>query len=223
MTLAILTALAYTTPFADAISAIIHYVRGAGAQGAAIFALLYVLATVLLVPGSALTLAAGFVYGLPGLALVWPAALLGSALAFLLSRSVLRNAVERRLAGHARLLAVNDVLGEDGLQIVLLLRLSPIFPFSVLNYALGLSKVRFRDFMLGSAFGALPGGLMYIYLGSLLTTTAQLLRGDLPSTGVWGQVAFWSGLAATAAVTTLIAHHARKKLRRLIGAPATTQ
>jgi uncharacterized membrane protein YdjX (TVP38/TMEM64 family) len=89
-------------------------------------------------------------------------------------------------------------VGAQGFRVVLLLRLSPLFPFNLLNYALGLTRVRLRDFVLASLPGMLPGTLLYVYLGSLVTSVSQLTSGQRPDSGPWGRVLFWGGLVATA-------------------------
>jgi uncharacterized membrane protein YdjX (TVP38/TMEM64 family) len=193
--------------------ALVELIRGMGGVGAAVFVAAYVAATVLLLPGSILTLGAGFAYGpVYGTLLVMLASNLGASLAFLLGRTVLRDWVARRIAGDARFSAVDAAVGAQGFRVVLLLRLSPLFPFNLLNYALGLTRVRLRDFVLASLPGMLPGTLLYVYLGSLVTSVSQLTSGQRPDSGPWGRVLFWGGLVATVAVTVLITRIARRAL-----------
>jgi uncharacterized membrane protein YdjX (TVP38/TMEM64 family) len=99
---------------------------------------------------------------------------------------------------------------------VLLPRLSPIFPFNFLNYALGVTRVRLRDYVAASWLGMLPGTFLYVYLGSLVTSASELLSGDRPSAGIWSQVLYWMGLAATVVVTVLITRIARNALNRAL-------
>src|SRR3989442_1617447 len=114
------------------------WVKGLGAWGPAVFVAGYVLATVAFVPGALLTLAAGVIFGLvQGVLYVFVAAVLGSSAAFLIGRYVARTAVERRIAGNPRFSAIDRAVCAEGRQIVFLLRLSPVFPFNLLNYALG--------------------------------------------------------------------------------------
>ena len=193
--------------------ALVERIRDMGGVGAAVFVMAYVAATVLLLPGSLLTLGAGFAYGpVYGTLLVMLASNLGATLAFLLGRTVLREWVARRIAGDARFSAVDAAVGAQGFRVVLLLRLSPLFPFNLLNYALGLTRVRLRDFVLASVPGMFPGTLLYVYLGSLVTSITQLTRGQRPDSGPWGRVLFWGGLVATVAVTVLITRIARRAL-----------
>jgi uncharacterized membrane protein YdjX (TVP38/TMEM64 family) len=107
---------------------------------------------------------------------------------------------------------VDAAVAGQGFKVVLLLRLSPLFPFNLLNYALGLTRVRPRDYMLASLLGMLPGTVLYVYLGSLVTSVAQLTRGQRPEAGLSGQLLFWGGLAATVLVTVYVTRLARRAL-----------
>jgi len=205
---------AFFLPIGESLLSVVDYVRGAGALGFILYLAIYVVATILLVPGSLLTLGAGFVYGLAGgMALVFPASMLGATLAFVLGRYFARDWVSGRVDNSKLFRAVDDVTGRNGFKIVFLLRLSPLVPFALLNYTLGLTKVRLRDYVLASATGMLPGTLLYVYLGSLITNAAQLTdRGALPDSGVAGQVAFWGGLVATVGVTVFVTRLAKRAL-----------
>lgn len=196
---------------------LVEWIRDAGAVGVVVYTLAYILATVLLLPGSILTLGAGFAYGpVWGTVLVSPVSVVAATLAFVLGRTVARNWVSRRMEKNPRFAAINKAIGESGFKIVFLLRLSPIFPFNVLNYALGLTRVRLRDYVIASFFGMLPGTFLYVYLGSLVTSASELLSGKRPSAGPWGQVLYWGGLAATLLVTVLITRIARRALNRAL-------
>lgn len=200
------------------------WIRGAGAPGVAVYALVYILATLLFLPGSLLTGAAGFAYGpLWGTLLVSPVSVAASALAFLLGRSVARRSVARRLERQPRFVAIDDAIGSGGFLIVLLLRLSPVLPFNLLNYALGLTRVRLRDYLLASLLGMLPGTLLYVYLGSLVTSASELLGGGPSARGAAGRMLYWGGLAATLAVTALITRLSRRALRRALGEKAQAE
>jgi uncharacterized membrane protein YdjX (TVP38/TMEM64 family) len=200
-------------PVNEWLLALVERIRAMGPVGAAVFVAAYVAATVLLLPGSILTLGAGFAYGpVYGTLLVMLASNLGASSSFLLGRTVLRERVARRIAGDARFSAVDAAVGAQGFRVVLLLRLSPLFPFNLLNYALGLTRVRLRDYVLASIPGMFPGTLLYVYLGSLVTSVSQLTSGQRPDSGPWGRVLFWGGLVATVAVTVLITRIARRAL-----------
>jgi uncharacterized membrane protein YdjX (TVP38/TMEM64 family) len=199
--------------------ALVETMRGAGGAGAVLYVAAYVVACVLLLPGSVLTLAAGFAYGVvQGTLLVMVASMLGAVTAFVLGRTVLRGRIERRLAGQPRFAAVDRAVAAQGFKVVLLLRLSPLFPFNVLNYALGLTRVPLRTYALASLIGMFPGTLLYVYLGSLVTSAAQLASGQRPAGGPYGQLLFWGGLAATVLATVLITRTARRALAQTLDA-----
>ncbi len=197
-----------------------EWVRGAGALGALVYSLVYVAATLLLLPGALLTAGAGFAYGpVLGTLLVSPVSVLAATLSFVLGRSIARRWVGRKLAQQARFASIDQAIGGSGFKIVLLLRLSPIFPFNLLNYGLGLTRVRLRDYVVASWLGMLPGTFLYVYLGSLVTNASELLAGKPHAAGPWGQVLYWGGLLATAIVTVLIARIARRALHHALEGP----
>jgi uncharacterized membrane protein YdjX (TVP38/TMEM64 family) len=141
----------------------LEWVRGLGPWAAVVFIALYATATVAWVPGSLLTLASGAIFGLGrGTLFTLVGATLGASLAFLISRYVARSALERRIGSDRRMAVMDEAIGREGGKLVFLLRLSPAFPFSVMNYALGLTAVRFRDYVLASATGMVPGTFMYV-------------------------------------------------------------
>jgi uncharacterized membrane protein YdjX (TVP38/TMEM64 family) len=186
------------------------WVESLGALGPLVFALSYAAAVVAFVPGSALTLTGGAIFGVvKGTALVFVAAVLGSCAAFLVARYFARGAVERRIAGNAQFAAIDRAIGREGRKIAFLLRLSPVIPFTLLNYALGLTRVRFADYALAS-LGMLPGTLLYVYLGSVAGDAASASAGGaaVGETAVKGL-----GLLATAAVTIYVTVLARRALR----------
>ena len=190
----------------------VAWIRDAGATGMAVFVVAYVVACILLLPGLILTLGAGFAYGVAvGVPLVWVSANLGAAVAFLLGRTLARERIAARVAGNARFAAIDRAVGREGLKIVLLTRLSPAFPFNLLNYAYGLTQVTFRDYLVGSLVGMIPGTAMYVYLGSLITSVSQLASGA-PSGGAAKQALTFLGFAATVAVTIVITRIARRAL-----------
>ena len=113
---------------------------------------------------------------------VFVGASLGAIAAFLVARYVARRAIERRLAGHPRFAALDRAIEKEGRKIVFLLRLSPVFPFVFLNYALGLTRVRFADYAL-ACFGMLPGTLLYVYYGKVVGDVAALAAGAAAERG----------------------------------------
>jgi uncharacterized membrane protein YdjX (TVP38/TMEM64 family) len=189
-----------------------QWVEGLGFWGPAAFVALYALATVLFVPGALLTLAGGAMFGvLQGTAIVFVAAVIGSGSAFLVSRHGARSWIEAQLAKSPRFSAIDRAVAKDGLRITFLLRLSPVMPFNLLNYALGLTRVRFRDYMIAS-LGMLPGTLLYVYYGRVVGDVAALAGGAAPDKGVGYYVVTALGLAATIAVTAVVTRLARRAL-----------
>ncbi len=155
-------AIAYRDQF-DA-AALQAWVEGAGAAGPVVFMALYALATVLFLPGSVLTLAGGALFG-PAWGTLWnlTGATLGASLAFLVARYLGADWVTRR-AGPS-LQRLNDGVTSEGWRFVAFVRLVPVFPFNLLNYALGLTRIPFLAYVLASWIFMLPGAIAYTWLG----------------------------------------------------------
>jgi uncharacterized membrane protein YdjX (TVP38/TMEM64 family) len=202
------------------VQAFAQWVDGLGVWGPLVFSVGYAIAVVAFVPASLLTLAAGAVFGIgAGTVYVFFAAVLGSSLAFLVSRYLARGAVEQRLEGNQRFDAIDRAVGEQGRRIVFLLRLSPVFPFNLLNYALGLTSVRFADYFIASV-GMLPGTLLYVYSGKAVGDVAALAGGAAPERGASEYALLGVGLLATAIVTILITRIAKRALDEATGESA---
>ena len=194
----------------------LEWIRGLGPLGAVIFVLLYVLATVLFLPGSILSLGAGAVFGVvKGAIMVSVSATLGATAAFLIGRYLARGWVTRKVEGHPRFAAIDEAVAREGWKIVALMRLSPVIPFNLLNYVFGVTRVRLRDYVLASCIGMMPGTVIYVYLGSLIGDLAALTAGTRTrSTAEW---AFYVvGLLATVAVTIYVTRVARTALRKRV-------
>ncbi|WP_201278311.1 TVP38/TMEM64 family protein [Scytonema millei] len=190
-------------------------IENLGTIGAIAFILVYVIATVAFIPGTILTLGAGVVYGaIFGSIYVFIGATLGATAAFLVGRYLARGWVAKKIAGNQKFQAIDEAVGKEGFKIVLLTRLSPIFPFSLLNYAFSITQVSLKDYFLGSV-GMLPGTIMYVYLGSLAGSLATLSSSDRPtnSTVVW--IIRIVGFMATVTVTLYVTRIARKALAKL--------
>jgi len=191
------------------------WVNGLGAWGPLAFVVGYAAAVVAFVPGSVLTLAAGAIFGLARGALYVSSPPCSAPRPRSSSRAPCPN--RRRAAdhGHARFAAIDRAVAAEGRKIVFLLRLSPVFPFSLLNYALGLTRVHFVDYVLASP-GMIPGTLLYVYYGKLAGDVAALAGGarsrKAPATGRSSP-----RLAATVVVTTLVTRTARRALREATG------
>ncbi len=187
-----------------------------GAWGPVIFVLLYIVAAVLFVPGSALTLGAGALFGVGlGSVLVSAGATLGATAAFLVGRYLARDWVAKKIEGNAAFAALDRAVAADGWKIVGLTRLSPAFPFTLLNYAFGLTRVSLRDYVLASWIGMMPGTVMYVYLGSLARAAGDCSR----TPAEWAL--YGVGLAATIVVTVFVTRLARAALaQRTAAVPA---
>jgi uncharacterized membrane protein YdjX (TVP38/TMEM64 family) len=186
--------------------------RNTGFAGVIIFFLVYIVSTVALLPGSVLTLAAGFAYGpFWGLMLASPASVAGATAAFLLGRTLLRDWASRKVARSPKARAIDSAVEREGFKLVLLLRLSPLFPFNVLNYALSLSKVRLGTYVAASFLGMLPGTAMYVYLGTLAPAAAELTS-SASGAGTAQRVLYIGGLGATVAVAVIATRAARRAL-----------
>ena len=197
--------------------------RGRG-WGLLILALAYIPAALLLFPASLLTLGAGAVFGVPeSVAAISLGSTLAAAVAFLVGRTLARGWIENRIAGNAGFRALDRAVAANGFRIVLLTRLSPAFPYGVLNYAYGLTKVRFRDFVLASWLGMLPGTLLYVSLGrgakGVADLASALASGRAGAADVQQALLLLVGLLATAAVTLFVVRLARKSLRQALEDP----
>lgn len=194
----------------------LEWIENAGALGLIVFFILYVVVTVLMLPGVILTLGAGVVFGVvKGSLLVSLSSTVGATAAFLIGRYIARSWVEGRIESHAILQAMDKAVGKEGWKIVGLTRLSPIFPYNVLNYAFSLTRVSLRDYVVASWIGMMPATVLYIYIGSLAGSLAELgadRTEHVRTPAEWTLYAV--GLAATAAVTIIITRIARRALKK---------
>lgn len=188
-----------------------------GAWGPVIFILVYIVASVLFLPASVLTIGAGALFGIVrGSLYVIVGATLGATAAFLVGRYLARDWVSHRLERNEKFKAIDEAVGREGIKIVLLTRLSPVLPFNVLNYAFGVSKVDLRSYVVASAIGMLPGTLMYVYIGALAGDVAIASGEHQKTPAEWTLLTI--GFIATIAVTILITRVARAALRSKINA-----
>jgi uncharacterized membrane protein YdjX (TVP38/TMEM64 family) len=200
-------------PLADWLAVFNEWIQELGPVGLLVYALAYAVATVLLLPGSLLTLAAGAAFGLiPGFASVLVGASVGAALSFLVSRHIARRRVEEWIRSKPRFSAVDRAVAKEGWKIVFLTRLSPIFPFNFQNYAYGLTRIPFWHYALSSAIGIIPGTFLYVYLGTVGRSGLEAAAGggEVETLRLILQVV---GLVATAAVTVYITRIAAKALK----------
>lgn len=193
----------------------IAYIRSLGPGGAFLYGMVYAAGAVLMVPGSALTAGAGLVYGtLIGVLIVSPASVLGATGSFLIARYLARDWVERKIQQYPKFKAVDRAVEKQGFKVVFLVRLQPVIPFVLLNYALGLTRVRLRDYVIASWIGMLPATIVYVYLGSALHDVSDLFTGRVAKHTAAGLTIFWGGLAAGAILLLLLTHVAKKTLQQ---------
>ena len=171
----------------------------------------YVLCTVLFIPGSAITVGAGTLFGLKtGFVVVVLGANLGALCSFLLARSFLRETVSAWASANPKFRSLDQAIGRQGFKMVLLTRLSPVFPFVLLNYFLGLTAVRTGAYVLANLIGMLPATFLFVYIGA---AARDALAGQPDAgTGFYQQVLKYVGLAATVAVVVIVTRIARKAL-----------
>jgi uncharacterized membrane protein YdjX (TVP38/TMEM64 family) len=191
-------------------AATLDKIRGMGALAPVLFVMLYIVGAILFVPGSILTIGAGVVFGLlRGAILVSIGATIGAIAAFLIGRYFARDWVRGQLEGNPKFAAIDRAVGREGWKIVLLTRLSPVFPFNLLNYGFGLTAVTLRDYALATWIGITPGTVLYVYIGSIggnLATAGQSHR--TPAQWALNIV----GLAATVGVAVYASRLASRAL-----------
>lgn len=190
----------------------LDWVEQLGPTGPVIYILMYIAASVLFVPGSALTLGAGAIFGVvKGSIIVSIASTLGATVAFLIGRYIARDWVARKIEKNEKFKAIDQAVAGQGWKIVGLTRLSPAFPFSLLNYAYGLTMVSLRDYVMASWIGMMPGTIMYVYLGSLARLGIEAEQATTAQT-----VLKIVGLLATIALTVYVTKIARRALKRKV-------
>jgi uncharacterized membrane protein YdjX (TVP38/TMEM64 family) len=203
-------------PLLSSLHSLQEWIAGFGVWGPLVFGLIYVLAALLLLPASALTMAAGAIFGLAvGTLTTSLAGTATAALAFAIARTFGRSWVLRKIERHSRFIALDRAVRESGWRIVALLRLSPAVPFTLQNYLYGLTGIRFWPYLTTSWLAMLPGGFLYVYLGSIGRAGLEAAGGESSrSPGEWAMMIV--GLLATVAATVYLARLARHALRQQV-------
>lgn len=210
--LVVLLGLALVFPVVDWLRVAVEWIQANPSYSWPLFVVLYATATVLMLPGSVLTLAAGYVFGLStGFVIISISSVLGATLAFLTGRYFARDWVLSKLQGIPRFRALDAAIGQHGALVVFLTRLSPIFPFNLLNYALGLTQVRLLTYVLVSWVGMMPGTLLYVYLGQAGSDLTALFSGQIGDSE-YGALLFYFGLAASLLLVIAIARYSGRLL-----------
>jgi len=190
----------------------LQWVESLGVAGGIVFIGIYIVAAVAFLPGSILTLGAGVLFGvLLGSIYVFIGATLGAIAAFLVGRYLARGWIGKKIEGNQKFAAIDKAVAHEGFKIVLLTRLSPIFPFNLLNYAFGITGVSLKDYALASV-GMFPGTVMYVYIGSLAGDIARIGTESQPTDPTIQWVIRIVGFIATVAVTVYVTRIARKAL-----------
>ncbi len=197
-------------PIDEAIQSFGEWVRRLGFWGIVVFALVYVIVVVVLAPAAAMSIAAGFIFGMWGIPLVIAAATVGANLAFLLSRHIFREKVRLMAQERPWFEAVDQAVKDEGWKVVALLRLSPLVPFGLQNYAFGVTAIGGVPYALATFFGIMPGTALYVYLG---TMGHVALDG---SEGSEFKLAFLAaGLVASAVAIVVVGRRAKAKLAQI--------
>ena len=193
---------------------ILKWIESLGYIGGIAFIAIYILSTIAFVPATILTLGAGAVFGLVwGSLYVFVGATLGSIAAFIIGRYFVRDWVGKKIAGNQKFAAIDRAVASSGFKIVLLTRLSPLFPFNLLNYAFGITGVSLKDYAIASV-GMLPATVLYVYIGSLASDLARIGSDD-QSTDTLKWVIRIIGLSATIVVTVYSTQLARKAIAEI--------
>jgi uncharacterized membrane protein YdjX (TVP38/TMEM64 family) len=194
------------------LGAVVSHLETLGPWGPVLFVLLYIVASLTMAPAFILTFAAGAVWGLwRGSLFVYIGAVLGASAVHLLAGRLVRSRVIQWLDRDPRVAAVRRAVAEQGVWMMFLLRLSPLVPFVQLNYALVLSGVNYRDYVLATV-GMWPTIIMYVYYGKVAGDVAALAAGVAPKRGPEYYVLLVIGLVATIVATTMVTRAAKKAM-----------
>ena len=216
-----ITAVLIFVPVKDYLLSLLAEVKQIGPWGAVWISIIYIPACLLFIPGSLITLGAGFAFGpVIGTLAVSVGSVAGATAAFLMGRTLARGWIANKVMRNPQFQAIDSAVGERGFRIVLLTRLSPAFPFNLLNYAFGLTSVSLRDYVLASWIGMLPGTIMYVYLGSAIKDLAELASGKRERSTA-ENVLFFAGLLVTIVVTVYITRIANRALKQSMPEPTT--
>ncbi|MBO1052955.1 MAG: TVP38/TMEM64 family protein [Dolichospermum sp. DET73] len=191
----------------------LQWINSLGAIGGIVFIGIYIIATLAFLPAALLTLGAGVIFGVIwGSVYVFIGATLGAIAAFLGGRYLAQGWVKEKISSYKKFAIIDKAVSKEGLKIVLLVRLSPLFPFNLLNYAFGITSVSFQDYLIGS-LGMIPGTIMYVYFGSLVGDIALIGSKNQPGNIILHWVIQIMGLIATIAVTVYVTKIAKKALK----------
>ena len=192
------------------------WVEDVGFYGPVVVAAFYVVSCVLFIPGSLVTIVAGLLFGVVlGTVTVSIGSVAGASAAFMVGRYLARDAIEAKVANNAMFQTIAGAVEKKGFLIVLLTRLSPVFPFNLLNYAFGLTRVSFGHYFFASWIGMFPATVLYVYLGSVVKSLSEFVDPDR-QVNLGERVFFWSGLVVALIVTVVVTRIARKALQEAV-------
>ncbi len=195
------------------VAAVLDWIDNRGALAPILFAALYAVVVVLVLPSVLLTLGAGFLFGVvKGTVLVMVGETIGATIAFLIGRYLLGDRFAGFLNGHPRLGALERKVKQRGWRVVLLTRLTPFFPGKLANYVFGLSRYSLSGFVFGNVVGIVPITVTNVYLGSVVADLATLgVRGVARTPIEWA--AYGVGLVVVVGVLIYVARVATHNLR----------
>merc|ERR1712232_592796 len=178
-----------------------------GTLGIAYFGIAYCVAEILAVPAIPLTASAGYLFGpVKGTAIVLLSASVAAGVSFQIGRTLLRDYVENILQDYPKFAKIDKAIGKEGFKLMLLLRLSPVFPFALSNYLYGATSISFPAFFGGTLLGFAPGTIAYVYTGYV----GKALTGDTGASDVYPWYIYLGGLAVFAGFLKIVADTATR-------------
>jgi uncharacterized membrane protein YdjX (TVP38/TMEM64 family) len=185
-----------------ALDQVVRIVESMGSLGVVYFGVAYTIAEILAIPAIPLTASAGYLFGpVEGTSVVLLSASIAAAVSFVIGRTLLRDYVESILEESPKFAKIDRAIGKEGFKLMVLLRLSPIFPFALSNYLYGASSINFRAFFFGTLFGFAPGTLAYVYTGYVGKALTDGAEGSYPWFVYAGGLAVFAGLLKAVADT----------------------
>jgi len=211
----VLVVLAATLPVKQLVNSFLVEVEELGPVGPIVFIIIYCLCNILFIPGTILNLASGYIFGLgPGFAYVWIGASLGSTCCFFLGKLFFRYWATFFNSNFKLAAALTAAVNNNAIKIILLLRLSPIMPYMVLNYSMGIIEgLAFWRYLVPTVFGMIPGVLLYVYIGSVARDLTQIVDGSATDSTIQAVLLF-GGLIFTVISVGLISYFAAREIKK---------
>lgn len=215
LTLAVIAVLAlfiWLAPVETWVMDFVDWVDGSGTVGMVVYALLFIVGVVVFVPTTVFSIGAGFLFGLvPGLILSGICVALGAWVTFVVGRYLARDAVQRKVRELPKFQAMERAISMEGFKMAFLTRLVPIFPFTVLNYLFGVTRMGVRRFVVATSLGMLPATAAYVYLGAMAGDLKRALAmGNSPTAATY--LMWAAGVLSVVAIVWLITRRAKQEL-----------